>query len=118
MELDYFKIEEFDCPCCGKNNMDQIFVEKLDLAREYANTLFKINSGTRCEKRNFDVGSTTKKSSHLFGYAADISCTSSHERHRIITALIKAGFNRIGIAKTFIHVDNDPNKIRDVIWTY
>jgi hypothetical protein len=31
---------------------------------------------------------------------------------------MKAGFNRIGIADTFIHVDNDPGKAENVIWTY
>ena len=28
----------------------------------------------------------------------------------IISALLKAGFNRIGVAKSFIHVDDDPEK--------
>jgi len=28
------------------------------------------------------------------------------------------GFNRIGIADTFIHVDDDRNKACGVIWTY
>jgi hypothetical protein len=28
------------------------------------------------------------------------------------------GFNRIGVANTFIHVDNDPSLPEDVIWTY
>ena len=58
------------------------------------------------------------KSSHLLGHAADISCTNSSQRHKIIKALLKVGFNRIGIADTFIHVDNDPNKPANVIWTY
>jgi hypothetical protein len=31
---------------------------------------------------------------------------------------MEAGFNRIGIAPTFIHVDNDPSKPEDVIWLY
>ena len=58
------------------------------------------------------------KSSHLLGYAADIACTNSVLRHKILTSLIKVGFNRIGIADTFIHVDNDPGKPENVIWTY
>jgi hypothetical protein len=31
---------------------------------------------------------------------------------------MEAGFNRIGISSTFIHVDNDPSKPEDVIWLY
>jgi hypothetical protein len=31
---------------------------------------------------------------------------------------MEAGFNRLGIAKTFIHVDNDPGKPEDTVWLY
>jgi len=60
----------------------------------------------------------TENSSHLRGFAADIHATSSADRFKILSALIEVGFNRIGIAKTFIHVDADPIKTKDVIWTY
>ena len=33
-------------------------------------------------------------------------------------SLMKVGFNRIGVGNTFIHVDIDPEKPIDVIWTY
>jgi uncharacterized protein YcbK (DUF882 family) len=58
------------------------------------------------------------KSSHTVGKAADIAYKNSRERYIIITALQEAGFNRLGIAKTFVHVDNDETKSADVIWTY
>ena len=31
---------------------------------------------------------------------------------------MQVGFNRIGIADTFIHVDDDKDKSQQVIWTY
>jgi hypothetical protein len=35
-----------------------------------------------------------------------------------VAALIASGFTRIGIADTFIHVDNDPVKTPAVVWLY
>ena len=57
-------------------------------------------------------------SSHIKGLAVDISVKDSRTRFIILDALIKVGFNRIGIADTFIHVDDDRNKACGVIWTY
>jgi hypothetical protein len=56
-------------------------------------------------------------SSHLVGKAADIAVGSGAERYIILNALIQAGFRRIGVAKTFIHCDNDESKPNSV-WTY
>ena len=54
----------------------------------------------------------------MYGYAADIAAPDSRTKFIIIDSLLKAGFNRIGVGKTFIHCDNDPDKSPDVIWTY
>ena len=59
-----------------------------------------------------------KASSHLNGTAVDISCTTSRERWDIINGLVSAGFNRIGVAKTFIHADVDNTKVSNIIWMY
>lgn len=82
-----------------------------------------VTSGVRSPEVNDMVGGS-KNSSHLKGLACDISTNKVGEvmspRHRylIVRALIDAGVKRIGIAKTFIHFDIDPDKIQDVIWTY
>ena len=60
----------------------------------------------------------TPNSSHLIGWAADISATSSNRRFLIVQALMEVGFNRIGIGDTFVHVDCDPDKVGNVIWLY
>ena len=120
MNLNHFRYEEFDSPDLpnsGFANMDRDFLSKLDLAREIAGIPFEINSGYRTEEHNEKVGGK-RNSSHRFGYAADIAIHNSRERHNILTALQKAGFNRFGIASGFIHVDNDPQKSSDVLWTY
>jgi len=98
-------------------NMDLDFLAKLDKAREIADIPFKINSAFRTPEHNAKVGGKPN-SSHLRGLAVDISAADSRTRFIILGALIKAGFNRIGIAKTFIHVDDDQEKSGKVVWVY
>ncbi len=115
--MKFFKESEFECPCCGKQKMGGTFLVQLDYARELAGVSFKVNSGWRCTAHNEEIGGS-ETSSHLKGVAADIAVTSSGSRHAILDALISAGFKRIGIAKSFIHVDSDNDKPGDVVWVY
>lgn len=123
-KLKFFKLSEFDSPDAPGSgaNMDKEFLYMLDKARGIAGVPFKINSGYRTQahhnsltKRGFK---TAKNSAHLRGFAADIHAPDSRTRYAILQALIKVGFNRIGVANTFIHVDNDPSLPEEVIWTY
>ena len=116
--MKYFTLDEFDCPSLPNSgkNMDTNFLTKLEEAREIAGVPFKITSGYRTKEHNEAVGGVPN-SSHLIGVAADIAVSSGSERYTILNALIKAGFKRIGVAKTFIHCDTDPNKPNSV-WTY
>lgn len=102
--LKYFSIDEFKCKCCGKVFMNATFLAMLDNAREFAEVPFIITSGYRCEKHNAEIGSTSKN--HTSGRAADIACSDGPTRIKIIAGLIRAGFRRIGVAKTFIHCDS------------
>lgn len=115
---EYFKEEEFHCHCgqCDFPGMDQLLLDKLNIARASAATSFIITSGYRCGSFNREVGGSTR-SAHLTGKAADISCKDSSRRFKIIEALLPY-FNRIGIAEDFIHVDVDHEKPGNVIWTY
>ena len=118
MNLTYFSLSEFaspDLPDSGVN-MDGEFLAKLDNARAIANIRFKITSGYRTKEHNAEVGGVSN-SSHLIGVAADIAVGGGHDRYVILSALIKAGFRRIGVAKTFIHCDTDHSK-PDSVWTY
>ena len=110
MSLKYFKLNEFDSPDSkgsGKN-MTRDFLKKLDRARYIANVPFKISSGFRTPQHNVNLREQGYKasanSSHLKGCAADIICNDSGTRQKIVNGLIQAGFTRIGIAKTFIHI--------------
>jgi len=97
-------------------NMDVDFLEKLDEAREFAGFPFFINSAYRSPDHPESIKNPT--SSHIKGLAVDIAVTDSRTRFAIIDALIHVGFNRIGIASGFIHVDDDKDKANGVIWTY
>lgn len=98
-------------------NMNQEFLIKLDRAREVAQIPFKINSAWRSVEENKDAGGKPN-SSHLKGLAVDISVKDSRQRYIVLKSLIQVGFNRIGVAKTFIHVDDDKNKDSEVVWLY
>ena len=120
----HFEISEFDSPdeIGSGSNMDATFLQMLDDARGIAGIPFNVNSGFRTPSHNAYVGGKqpslkSKGSSHLYGYAADIACNNSADREVILNSLIRAGFRRIGIAKTFIHCDNDPDK-NPAIWLY
>ncbi len=104
----YFKEIEY--------KMDKDFLAKLDKAREYAKMPFVINSAYRSPDHPESIKNPS--SSHIKGLAVDIKATDSRTRYKVLDALMSVGFNRIGIADTFIHVDDDKDKSSNVIWTY
>ena len=115
----FFEYSEFDSPDERGSymNMDVSFLNKLSKARELAAIGFKITSGYRSPAHNAKVGGVPS-SSHTVGRAVDIYAPTSTQKYIIINALLQAGFDRIGVAKNFIHVDDDPSKNEEVIWTY
>ena len=119
MVLKHFKISEFDSPDLpgSGSKMQPKFLQMLDNARALAGVAFSITSGYRTEAHNKKVGGVAD-SSHCQGWAADIAASTGTSKWAIVDGCIKAGFNRIGIANGFIHVDCDPTKPAKVIWTY
>ena len=123
-DLQYFRLEEFDSPdepgsgrrMCGD------FLFMLDEARDIAQVPFRITSGYRTQKHQDELTArgykTSTTSAHLRGKAADIACTDSATRFRIVAALLAVGFDRVGISNGFIHVDNDETKAPGVVWLY
>jgi uncharacterized protein YcbK (DUF882 family) len=117
--MKYFKLSEFDSPdkIGSGEEMKQSTLNLLDMAREISGIAFVINSGYRTDAQNKKV-SGKLNSSHLKGYAIDVACNDSVKRFKIINAALKVGFTRIGVGETFVHLDNDPSKAQNVIWTY
>ena len=113
-----FADHEFRCPCCEMlSNSDAFipFVERLQKARDKARIPFVITSGYRCPRHNAEIGGVPD-SSHMKGIAADIRIRSNRERFLILNGLMYAGFRRIGVKHTYIHVDMDPDKSQFVTW--
>ena len=118
MHFKYFKYEEFDSPDIQGSGqmMSDSFIKMLDSVREEYGKPIKINSGYRTEEANIKAGGVSN-SSHLKGLAADLRVKNSKERYELLTVLMKY-FDRIGVAKSFIHVDIDEDKPQGVIWVY
>tara|TARA_R110001599_G_scaffold10278_6_gene50901 strand:+ start:1943 stop:2320 length:378 start_codon:yes stop_codon:yes gene_type:complete len=124
--LRYFSLEEFDSPDFPGSGelMDLDFLDLLDEARERAGTPFVITSGYRTAEHEASLKAqgykVSKDSAHRLGLAADIKATNSTERYKILEALFHVGFDRIGLSKSFIHIDIDsrPHKAVNVIWNY
>ena len=118
--MNHFTEDEFRCGCglCDKgyDDMSNSLLGKLDTAREEAATSFVLNSAIRCPAHNAEVGGVDT-SSHLTGEAVDIEANNGPKRIKIVAGLIKAGFRRIGIAKSFIHTDDDKTKAAS-LWIY
>lgn len=114
--LNHFSPSEFRCRCgCGAGieHMDGACLAMLEEARRLAGIPFVLSSAFRCPEHNRTVGGVSN-SAHVRGYAVDIRCVDSHSRFTMLQALLKAGFRRIELAPTWIHVDCDPDKPQDV----
>ena len=103
----HFTDKEMDCGCgCEKTVAPELLVQ-LESLRALIDKPLPVTSGARCITHNQEVGGK-QNSWHLKGLAVDIACTESKLRIEIIRNAGKLGFNGIGIAKTFIHLDLRP----------
>lgn len=112
----HFKAAEFASP----DDMSDHLISLLDMARAAAGVPFVITSSYRSR--------TDGASAHEYGLAVDIDIMpldESHQRMRIVRALLAAGFTRVGIYYSdnagHVHADIgdtvDPDKwAPDVMW--
>ena len=105
----YFDPHELWCPCCKQGGIDPLLHAMLNTAREHAGIPFVLTSAYRCPAHNKEVGGSTT-SSHLKGFAVDISVPDSTTRFKVQEALFFAGFKRMEAGIDYIHVDIDPVK--------
>lgn len=115
----YFKAAEFRrcSPACSIEQMSERFLALLDEVRERAGIPLVLNSAYRSpawEKAHGRSGT----SAHCKGLAVDIRCNTSANRWRIVRAALSCGIRRIGIGKTYVHLDADASLPQDVIWHY
>ena len=113
----YFDRSDFDCQETGNNEMSDEFLWAIDALRHECGFPFIITSGYRdpthsIEARKAKPGTGT----HAQGIAADIRITDGNQAYKIIETAQSMGFNGIGVAKTFIHVDL--RQTAPVVWCY
>ena len=127
----HFKRSEFACRC-RKNgkaycspihaNPDPRLVEMCEIIRIHIDKPITINSGCRCKQWNA-ANRGVSDSAHLYGFAADISCSiGSAALFVAIKDLYDKGeipnlrYCQRYIAKDFCHIDIDVNKKRSNIF--
>lgn len=111
----YFKLDEFSCKCCSRNNISSDLVNRLDYSRSIAGVPFRITSGYRCKQYNWKIGGKPR-SAHLDGLAVDIKCSTGALKSTIVASLYAGGINRIGIYKNFIHADISKKLPYPMLW--
>lgn len=115
----YFNESEFQActPSCKRSQINDASLARLDLCRSIAKTPFILSSAYRSREYEISKG-RSGTGAHTEGRAFDIRCADSSKRMLIVRAALEVGFTRIGIGKTFIHLDDSPNLAQNVIWLY
>jgi hypothetical protein len=118
-----FKLEEFSCKHCGKNEINHKLIDKLQLLRDDLGFPLVISSGYRCSEHPIEA-KKSKPGTHAEGIAVDIAV--SHEKAlEVLYKAIAHGFKGIGVNQKgngrFIHLDiaeMGDSRPRPHLWSY
>lgn len=115
----YFDNDDFAraTPRCNISDMCPETLLRLDRAREIAGVPFVVNSAYRSPDYEKAKG-RSGCGAHTVGRAVDIRCRDSVTRWRIVFGALSAGFQRIGIGDTFVHLDDSLDLPSPCIWLY
>lgn len=121
----YFSRFELRCHCGQCSGYESLIAPELftllEAIREKAGRPLTISSGIRCMKHPAEAAKVRVTgqplSAHVQGKAADIVCRSPAEVAEIVKIAKALGVIRIGIAKTFVHVDLCTD-LPQTSWTY
>jgi uncharacterized protein YcbK (DUF882 family) len=123
----HFTREELQCKCgCGRMEIPQEFLNKLEKLRKAFGKPMVITSGYRCPAHNSDVSETGAAGPHTLG-AVDVSVAGA-DAHLLLQHANVVGFSGIGIKQKgpfsgrFVHLDDlpvtDNTHPRPRVWTY
>ncbi len=106
-------------PDCDKRSVSQRVLDMAQVVRDDLNVPMAVTSGGRCPLHPKELHRTIP-ADHQKQQGIDIGCTDTAYRGKLVRAGIKAGFNAIGVAATFIHLgyrpELNPNDL--IMWTY
>lgn len=118
-EYPNFRESEFRCRYTGLNRMTHEFMSRLQALRTEYGAPLVVTSGYRHPSHPTEARKTHSNGEHTQGNCADVACTSSTERYRLVQLAMKHGFHRIGIASTFLHLGIGGRGLpSNVIWEY
>lgn len=114
---EHFSRKELECSHCGKCEMDNFFMVKIEAARELTGFPWIINSAYRCPEYDRQIRG---EGNHTTGMAMDIHFSSSKELYELLFALRSVGITRFGISfkERFLHADLVLEHPTRVIWGY
>ena len=104
-------------PACSVEDLNPKLVERIIMAQRMCGEQFVVTSGFRSQSYERSKG-RKGSSSHCKGLAVDVSAINSHLRFKIVAGCILAGFPRLGIGKTFLHIDIDETKPYPIVFHY
>lgn len=113
----FFSAAELACKCgcgLGMKDMDQSFLNRLDMLRiSYGGPLI-ITSGFRCKLYNEKIKGA-KNSQHCLGMAVDIHVAEADKRWNLVACAMALGFS-VAADTTFVHIDTRPGT--KLMWLY
>jgi hypothetical protein len=109
----YFSQAEVD-----KYKLEDVMWRLLDKMRGECGFPFIPESGRRTKDQNDALKMSASDSAHLSGLAVDLRVKDSYQRDKLVDVAKKNGITRIGIGENFVHLDIDPSKPQNVMWTY
>jgi uncharacterized protein YcbK (DUF882 family) len=83
MSFKYFTREEFACQETGENEIQDSFVNLLDVLRDTCGFPFRITSGYRSPNHSIEA-KKAEPGTHAQGIAADIAVNGGGQRHIIV----------------------------------
>jgi zinc D-Ala-D-Ala carboxypeptidase len=111
-----FSEAELRCKETGECDMSPAFMARLQALRTAFGAPLRINSGYRSPRHSVEAAKP-EPGVHSLGRAVDIAA-DGRVKFRLIALAPLLGFTGIGVAKTFIHLDDWDGVPRPNVWTY
>lgn len=105
------------CPHETRDHLSALLVALLEKTEKRVLFELTFSSGLRCPECNATAGGS-QHSAHITGEAVDISIASSQLRYALLAILFDLGVKRLGIGKSFLHVDVNLTLPQHVTWLY